>query len=209
MLRFLTKNPWFYEQLIHLCDLAEKASHITSQVSRDFSRLPELSAELEKLEARADELTAQFIHKVDDTFITPMDKEDLETLCHSIDGIVEALGGTVLRMHFYKLPAPHPPMGELADLLTLTVEPLKVMIDCLHSGKSKRGKAIELGKAVHIHEKAADFVYRKAIADLLNQDTNQPLLVVKWKEIYECLEEAIDRANFSALCIDRFVLKYA
>ncbi|MBI5724340.1 MAG: DUF47 family protein [Planctomycetes bacterium] len=209
MLRFLTKNPWFYEQLGRLCELAYQASQIACQASRNFRELSDLSARLEDLEAGADELTGQFIRKVDETFVTPMDKEDLETLCLSIDGIIEALRGTVLRMQLYKLSQPHPQMGELADLLVQTVGPLKEMVGCLGDGRSKRSRAIELGKIVHAHEKQADLVFRKAIADLLNQETAQPLTVVKWKEIYECMEEAIDRANFSGLHIDRLVLKYA
>lgn len=189
---------------------AAKASAIISAY-RELVRNPqEVETRVERirqLEHEADEHLHQVLLKLQQSFITPLDRNEISTICRRLDDIIDLVEGAAQRMLYYELRATPPPLLDLADIL---VE-LAAIVQAAVGRLSDLKQADELrAMLVQIHtlENKADTVLRPAIGQLFHIHTDARD-IIKWKEVYEHLEEATDRCEDVADQIENILLEYA
>lgn len=137
--------------------------------------------------------------------MTPLDPEDISKLTSAIDEVLDATEGVSNRFVLYKIQEPTSSMLELAKVLLSASQEVKLLITRLRNLRSA-SNLIDHSKNIVNYERQADTIYRKAIAELF--ETNNPIEIIKLKEIYETLESALDRCADVADVIEDVALKY-
>jgi predicted phosphate transport protein (TIGR00153 family) len=159
---------------------------------------------IKDIEHRGDEMTHAIITKLNVTFITPFDREDIHKLASSIDDVLDFINAAADRMLMYKITAAPRPAAELAAIIVRQAEQLSKAISLLGKDQSVLDFCVEINRL----ENDADGVARKAIAELFDRERD-PIALIKLKELYEVLETATDKAEDAANVVESVVLKSA
>jgi predicted phosphate transport protein (TIGR00153 family) len=181
-----------------------KASSILGEIITDYKTLEEKNKVLRELEHEGDQLTHKLFTKIDKTFVTPIDKEDISSLTSSIDQVLDSTYGTSDRLVLFKISNPSHYMQELSKALVTACQEIHEAVTKL--SKLNNPELLEHCKKISDCEHEGDKVYRIAIAKLF--ETNDPIEIIKFKEIYETLESGLDRCVDVADTIEDIALKY-
>jgi len=170
----------------------------------DYQNVELKAKELFATEHHGDKIRHEIIAKLNKTFVTPIDRDDIDKLSSALDDILdimEAAGDTFV---LYKIEKPTPEAIAMAEVLVKSVEEIQKAIDRLEDLKGLKEFWIE----IHRLENEGDHLAREAIAHLFENGI-QPVDVIKWKDIYEYLESAIDKCEDVANILESIVLKHA
>jgi len=162
---------------------------------------------IREIEHEADITTHEIYDRLNRTFITPFDREDIHQLASEMDDIVDAVQSLCNRMHLYKIKHSTPDLVQLVDILDQAVEAIRKAIFDLQDGdKSRRvlDYCIEINRLENTGDHARDVALGK-----LFEGTPDPIEVMKWKEIYEVVEEATDKCENIANTIETILVKQA
>jgi uncharacterized protein len=181
-----------------------KATSVLAESISDYETLKEKNSVLKNLEHEGDQFTHKLFIIIDKTFVTPLDKEDISELTSTIDQVLDGTYGTSDRIVLFNVQKPSRYMQELANLLSAASQEIYKAITELHKGK--REDLIQHSNAISKYEHEGDSIYRIAIAELF--ETNDPIGIIKTKEVYETLESALDRCRDVADVIEDIALKY-
>ncbi len=162
------------------------------------------AARVKTYERLGDELTHKVIRKLNTTFITPFDREDLHRLASSIDDVLDFLNAAAERMMLFKIV--NPPQATL-QLARIIVQQSRVLTTAI-AGLEKNQKVLENCVEINRLENEADQICRKALGDLFECEKD-PITLIKIKELYEALETATDKAEDVANVLEAVVLKNA
>ncbi len=195
------------ELLTILDNLAKKAVETSEAVVVLFSDLtnPEHTAKIHKLETEADVLTRDIFTELNKTFITPLDREDMQRIASKIDDVIDFMDGIAARVHSYKITTPPPYCEQMAQELVKATKEVEYMISHLKHIKNTKDMiehCRNTGKIEHV----VDDLYREAIKELF--EGNDAIQIIKLKDIYETMETASDRCVDVADVIEDIVLKY-
>ena len=158
--------------------------------------------QLEDLEHVGDKITHQIIRKLNRTFITPIDREDIHSLTVALDDVMDLIEAAAARMTLYKIKRPTEEARKLAQLILKSAEEIVKAVSSLERLDDVMEHCIEINRL----ENEADDVSREAIADLFDKG-HDPIDVIKWKEIYETMETATDRCEDVANIVESVALK--
>ncbi|MBI2862286.1 MAG: DUF47 domain-containing protein, partial [Chloroflexi bacterium] len=154
-----------------------------------------------------DDITHQIIAMVNKTFITPIDREDIALLAHSLDDVLDMIEAAADRMVVYGIEDPTPAARQLAVLILAQAQELGLAVPLL---RNRAQLAAILPHAVEINrlENEADGILREALKGLF-RDQTRLTEDIRWREVYEHLEMATDRAEDVANVLEGIVLKHA
>jgi predicted phosphate transport protein (TIGR00153 family) len=172
----------------------------------DFEALPEHARHLRDLEHRGDEIIHQVMNLLRQTFIPPLDREDIVALAEALDDVVDDLEEGVARMVMYKVPAPTPTVRELSRVISAQVEVVRSALPNLRR-KEDMSKLLPAAVEVNRLENDADHVLREGLERLFDHPTDV-YEVIKWQEIYEYLEAATDDAEDIGNVLEGIVLRH-
>ena len=182
-------------------NLAAAAAGLRDLVD-DFDRLDERIRDIQALEKEGDRIDREIGRRLEDSFVAPFDREDIHQLSGRLDDVVDFIQAVAESLSIYDVQKPTDDCRELAHILAdQSVE----LAAALHRMEKMKGATTHLEK-VHELEHRADGVSRAAIARLF-RDNHDPLEVIKWREIYLELENAIDAAEDAAEAIERMIHK--
>ena len=205
---FFGQDPVFYDLLEAQAEAAHKAAQTFQALSQDLSQAARYAEAAKKIEAEADALTHDLVSKADAKFITPLDKGDLHALSHALDNITDTLEATVARVALYRLTQPRPDLAPMTERLVQITQATREGVNYLRHLKDHKGLAPILVR-IHELENQSDEAYRQALASLLNQNEADPLMVIKWKEVYDRIEIVADECENVADVLESLVVKYA
>jgi predicted phosphate transport protein (TIGR00153 family) len=179
-------------------------AHLLKDMLGDFKDIEQRVQKLKDIEHRGDEMTHNILTKLNQTFITPLDREDIYRLASSLDDVLDYVYAAGVRLIMYKITSAPPAAAKLADIVVRQSEQL------LHAvvGLEKQNKVLEYCVEINRLENEADTVAREAIATLFDKETD-PISLIKLKELYEVLETATDKAEDAANVLEGVVLKSA
>jgi len=163
---------------------------------------------IKDLEHIGDQITHQTIEMLNRTFVTPLDREDIYLLITKMDDILDLMDGAASRIQLYKIDSITPEAIAFAEVLKKAGEILKHSITTMRNIKNYR-EIIKHCVEIHTLENEGDQLLQKAMMNLFEKEKDDPIKVIKWKEIYENLEVATDRCEDVANIIEGIVLKYA
>ena len=162
---------------------------------------------IEELEHKGDTLTHETIERLNRIFVTPIDREDIHAIAEQLDDVMDLMDSAAYRLYLYQIPEPTPASRAAADVLVRMVDEVALAVKALRNLKKPREI---LDRCVHINtlENEADKILHKGLAALF-RDHQDPILIIKWKEIYERLEDATDKCEDIANVLEGVVLKNA
>lgn len=202
------KDLTFYDLLEAQATSAVRAAETFHALSQDFTRIAEHIQTLDTIEHEADELTHQLMNRADATFVTPLDKEDLQKLSSNLDDVTDAIEAAASRIAIYRLTSPRSDMEPLARLLVEITQAVREAVAALRHGRDRHALQ-PLFIRIHEIENESDTYFRKALADLFDTPDPDPLMIIKWKEIYDRIENAVDKCEDVANVVESVVVKYA
>ena len=173
--------------------LARRLSAITDLLAQLFAepgRLNELAARIKDLEHEADVLTHDVIVRIDRTFVTPIDREDIHLLASALDDVIDLVDGVARRAQMFHMGGSRPEAARLADVLRRAAGCIEESVANLKKPKMILQRSGELKKL----EEEGDAIYQEAMAALF-AGTPDPIEVIKWKELFDRLEDAVDRCD--------------
>ena len=163
-----------------------------------------LAREILLAEQEGDRITHDIVQRVQATFVTPLDGGDIYALATQLDDIVDYIDETADFMGLYKIEAPMEQSLALADVLVKSCEQLALALAQLRGFKGLEGYWIE----IHRLENDGDRLYRDAVASLFANGID-PMVVIRWKDIFTVLERAVDACETAAHIIEGIVIKNA
>lgn len=201
--RLLPKDPKFFELFVADGDNLVAAAAALHEMVEQYDRLESRVANIQALEKRGDEIDEEVNRRLEDAFVTPFDREDIHELVSRLDDVVDGIQSVAEAFVIYGVAQPTPEAKRLAAILDGQAGELAAALRKLDGLKDLEGHL----SAVHTLEKEADGVSRAAMARLFHDETLPPIEVIKWRDLYNDLEEAIDAAEDAAEAMERMYHK--
>ena len=193
-----------FEQSAHN---ALKIAHQLKDMVCTWENVEERLDIITDLEHEGDAATHQIMAELHRSFITPFDREDIALLAHSMDEITDYIHSSADMMILYKVGQPTSRARELVDIIVQTAAEVEKAVSEVHD-HIDRDKLLKRCMEINRLENEGDSIYRAALAELFSDSTDTASLI-KWREIYEHMETAIDRCEDVANVLEGVALKYA
>ena len=203
-LSFIPRERRFYDLFEQQAATIVRSAGLLERALADVADLPEYQREIKDLEHRGDEITHEIVLTLNRTFVTPFDHEDIYALASGLDDILDYIEEIADTANLYGITTIPEPARELARLLARAVVQLEQAIGTLESGKGIDERSAE----VHRLENVGDSTSRRAIAELFRGQP-PPLEVIKLKDLYGLLEDALDRCETVANVLEGIATKNA
>ncbi len=206
MVRLIPRETKFFDMFAEVANnLIAGAKALSDCLHQyDYEKLPAVVERIKEIEHHGDEMTHRILIKLNQTFITPFDREDIHLLTSSINDVLDFINGASDRLLTYKITQPSPSAKLLAAIILKQAEELGKAVSLL----DKNGKMMEHCVEVNRLENEADQVSREAIGRLF-EGGYDPITLIKLKELLEILEAATDKAEDVANVLETVVLKNA
>jgi predicted phosphate transport protein (TIGR00153 family) len=165
------------------------------------------TARIKEMEHEADDITHEVYKQVYQTFITPLDREDIVALAQRLDDVMDFIEGAATAIRIYRITEPTPAARALADLVRLQCIQVESAVSSLRNRKDV-ARVLEQCQEINRLENEADTLFLTATADLFHGEVST-MDIIKWRDIYDQLERATDSAEQAAHVFEAIVLKYA
>jgi uncharacterized protein len=169
-----------------------------------YTGVPEQVQRIKAVEHNGDEITHQIFRKLNQTFITPFDREDMHELCGTMDDVIDLIDAAAGRFVLYRVGQVREGTIELSKVLAAATVELKEAIHAMQSPDKALHHVIEINRL----ENESDRICRTLIAQLFEEEKN-PVEIIKWKEIFEVIETAVDKCEDVSNVIESVILKNA
>jgi len=202
--RLIPREESFYELYVQHGRLLGQAAELLRQLVESFDDVPAKVRRLHDIEHEADEVTHEVMRRLNTTFVTPLDREDIHELASRLDDVLDHLdaAGDLLVLHNIEKPLPE--MKAQVELLVQAARTTEEAMQKLPSFDQLGDYFVEINRL----ENEGDRIYRQAIADLFSGDYNA-MDVLKWKDIIDELEAAMDELEDVANTLEGIALKQA
>lgn len=203
------KDTALYELLEKQSNVAKRSAQAFLVMVGDFGQLPKHAAILDQLETEGDTLTHDLQNRIATMFITPLDKEDLRELSQALDDVTDLVEAAAARAELYSLTGPRSDLRPLVELLVRLTELTESAVGELRNGFAKSTTLKDTLKEIHTVENQSDKAFRLALKNLFHEPGVDALDVIKWKEMFDRIEQASDKCEDIAAIIGTIVDKYA
>jgi len=206
MVRLIPRETKFFDMFAEVANNLVAGAKVLSDCLHhyDYEKLPLVVEKIKQIEHQGDDMTHRILIKLNQTFITPFDREDIHLLTSSLDDVLDFINGASDRLLTYKITQQSPSAKVLAAIVLKQTEELRTAVSML----GKNGKLLEHCVEVNRLENEADQVSREAIGRLFDGGYD-PITLIKLKELLEILETASDKAEDVANVLETVVLKNA
>ena len=201
-MRFIPRDEGFFPMFNELAGILTACADRLARIFADPGQLHALSGEIKDLEHRADQVTHEVIVRIDRSFVTPLDREDIHLLASRLDDVIDLLDGTARRARMFHVTEARPHAVQLAGVIARAAKEIEVSVTSLKKPKQILARQGVLKKL----EEEGDAVYAEAMGALF-QGAPDPLDVIRWKEIYDKLEDAVDLCDDVSNVLESIALK--
>jgi uncharacterized protein len=202
--RLLPKDPKFFELFVADGDNLQAATAALNDMVANYDRLDERVATIQALEKRGDEIDREVTRKLEDAFVTPFDREDIHALAEEIDDVVDDMKTVAQRVELLAVRSTVPWLNRQAELL---VEMAGEAVQLMGKLPSMKGLGPHL-EAIDRLESQADAIYNEALAHLFSGEF-EALDVLRWKDLVEAMEAAINTMEDIGDVVESIMLKHA
>ena len=204
LLNFLPREEQYFDLFIqmthYISEAARELKEMLADKNHDFE---EYAQRIKGLEHACDELTHNISTRLNKSFITPFDREDIYTMSTVLDDIVDLIDDAARAIIIFDVREITSHARSFADVIVRMAEQLQEIVATLKKPKNVTQRLVE----IHRLENEGDDIYHAAIAELFH-DSHNALTVLKWKEVYEKLEAAVDRCENVANIIESVIIKH-
>lgn len=200
----IPRETKFFDMFVEDARNVLGAARLLEQFFRNYDDRERLASQLRDAEHAGDLISHEIGQKLESTFVTPFDREDIHALISRLDDILDLIEEVADTCILYNIDAPTPPAIQQAEIIVRQCEQLAEGLVQLRRFKGVEPFWIE----IHRLENEGDRIARQAVAELFKHG-QETIDVIKWKDVYALLEEAIDSAEDAANVIERIVVKHA
>ncbi len=202
--RLIPRNEDFYVQFIALAEQLRIGAELLERMLAHEPIIWDKVDEIKEVEHKCDHLTHQIIQRLNSTFVTPIDREDIHALAKSLDDVMDAIDASARFVRLYKISTMRFGARELARVISLGVDQIRLALEALEKRTGVAERAVEINRL----ENEADRIHEGALRRLFDEESD-PVQIIKWKEILDVLEEATDRCEDVANLLEGVVVKNA
>ncbi|MBI3954168.1 MAG: DUF47 domain-containing protein [Chloroflexi bacterium] len=207
-LSFLPREEKFFSLLYQSCVNLQKAARKLQDLLDNYENIPAKVAEIQEFEHRGDELIHELFLALHRTFVTPIDREDIAALAERLDDFIDAIEEAAIYLLEYKVERPTEYSKQLAEIVVKCADELEKATAKLHYRGARLKEILPHAVELNRLENEADKVVGVAMGDLFNSGRDA-IYILKWRDIYNDLEGATDRAEDAANVLEAIVLKHA
>jgi uncharacterized protein Yka (UPF0111/DUF47 family) len=204
-LTLVPRTSEFYDLFGQAGANALEAARLVEQRFREFPNTDVTQEDVKEREHEGDRLTHELMQLLNTQYVTPFDREDIYQLASAIDDVVDYIEEASDLLELYGVEATARPAVEQCGILIEAVEHLATALLELKGLRSVQQELVALKE----HEDLGDRIVRDAIADLFRDSRIDPLIVIRWKDIFEALEDAIDACETAGNVLGNIVVKNA
>lgn len=205
MFGLIPKDEKFFNMFKEMTSNIVEGAELLKDMLDSFNDPATSQRRIKDVEHKGDSLTHDIIRKLNKSFVTPFDREDIYALSSALDDILDLIDASAQRVVMYNVEKPTPEAKELAFLILKSCQTIDKTVALL-GGKLE--PISEYCVEVNALENEADRVCREAISRLFDEEKD-PIQLIKWKEIYETLERATDKCEDAANILESVVVKNA
>jgi hypothetical protein len=206
MFGFIPKDQQFFKLFKAMTENIIEGAKLLKDMLDNFENPVESQRKIKDLEHKGDSITHEILKKLNKTFITPLDREDIHSLASQLDDILDLIDASAQRIVMYNVKSITPEAKSLAFIILQTCYLVDKAVALL--GQKSNEQIFKLCVEINSMENEADRVSREAIRRLFD-DEKDPIQLIKWKEIYEFLETATDKCEDAANTLESVVVKNA
>ena len=202
-MRLLPREERFYHLFLKQVEIiSESARLLLDGVRAGNARLAGVATEIHALESKGDEVIHEIFTRLNQTFITPIDPEDIHSISSALDNVLDGLEDTVHRLVAYRIKPIPPAMVQLCEIIAACARALKLAFEALEKNGSVMEHCIEINRL----ENEGDLIGRSAVVELFEKEKD-PITLIKLKEVYDFVEATIDSCEDVADVLQGVVVK--
>jgi len=204
---FLPKEFQFFDLFDKQAGFAVEAASLFKDLARNGKFMDDSAGRMHVIEHHCDDVTHEIINKLNRTFITPFDREDIHALAHELDTVVDLINTTTSRMRLFKLSKVNKKLIQFSDLIEQSVGALSKAVKSMRDGKQLERVnqyCIEINRL----ENEGDQLRDESIGDLFAK-SKDPIHIIKWKEIFTEAETVLDACEDVANIVESILVKQA
>ena len=201
--RLIPREEKFYTDFAALADELKRGAGLLEAMLAPERPTWDKADEIKEVEHKCDFLTHDVIQRLNRTFVTPLDREDIHALARSLDDVMDAIDAAASLVRLYRLDSVRFGARELAKIITASTDQVRLAVGALETHKGLTTHAVEINRL----ENEADRVHQQAVSRLFD-DERDPIVVMKWKEALDFLEDATDRCEDVANVLEGVVVKH-
>jgi predicted phosphate transport protein (TIGR00153 family) len=202
--RLIPRNEDFYGAFIALAAQLRVGSGLLEAMLARDPAIWDKAEEIKEIEHKCDTLTHQIIQRLNTTFVTPIDREDIHALAKSLDDVMDMIDASAKLVRLYKIGTVRYGARELAHVVSVSIDQVRLALEALEKRTGVAPRAVEINRL----ENEADRIHEEAVRRLFDEERD-PIMIMKWKEILDFLEEATDRCEDVANLLEGVVVKNA
>jgi uncharacterized protein len=205
-MRLIPREEKFFDLFEELAEKIAEGSKLFLEMVKQYEYSDVMISRLKEIEHEADVITHRTYEKMHKTFLTPLDREDIYDLVNKMDSILDMIEASAMRLKLYKVKKPAAEIIDQAMVLCKAITKVKTIV---HAMRNMKNKKMILDACVEINtlENDGDIILRTTIARLFENEKDV-FELIKWKEIFERLEEAIDVCEDVSNIVEGIVLKH-
>jgi predicted phosphate transport protein (TIGR00153 family) len=202
--RLIPREEKFFEDFVTHADEVRRGARLLEEMLAPEPPVWNKADLIKECEHRCDQLTHDVLRRLNRTFVTPLDREDLYAMARNLDDVMDAIDAAAGFVRIYHIEHVRDGARELASIITQSVDQIHRAMQVLDSRHGIMDLVVEINRL----ENEADLVHSQSIERLFAEERD-PIVVIKWKEILNYLEEATDRCEDVANLLESIVVKYA
>lgn len=204
---FLPKEHSFFDFFEQHAGQCVEGARLLLQLLHNVDMAEAFAKEIKAVEHAGDQITHHTLETLHKTFITPIDRDEIHQLIAGLDDILDFIEAVSERLAIYEIPEVTSEAQEMGEILLHATEQVQEAVRGLRRLQYPMGM-LQICVEIHRLENAGDAALRKAMARLFKEHSSDPIYVIKWKELYEFLEEATDACEDVANIIEGVVLEH-
>jgi predicted phosphate transport protein (TIGR00153 family) len=201
--RLIPREERFYDDFQALAVELQRGARLLEEMLAPDTPIWAKADEIKEVEHKCDSLTHDIIQRLNRTFVTPLDREDIHALARSLDDVMDAIDASASVVRLYKLQTVRFGARELAQVITTSTDQVLLALKALEQKKGLITHAVEINRL----ENEADRVHQQSLSNLFD-DERDPITVIKWKETLDFLEAATDRCEDVANVLEGVMVKH-
>ena len=202
--RLIPREEKFFADFLAMADELQKGARLLEEMLAAEKPIWDKADEIKEVEHKCDFITHEIIQRLHRTFVTPLDREDIHTLARTLDDVMDAIDASAAVVRLYQIDRVRPDARDLARLVAISAEQVVIAMKALERRHGVAEPAVEINRL----ENEADRAHQNAVRRLFEQEQN-PIAIIKWKEILDFLEAATDRCEDVANVLEGVVVKHA
>ena len=201
--RLIPREERFYDDFVAMAEEIRRGASTLEEMLAPEQPLWDKADEIKQIEHKCDFLTHEIIQRLNKTFVTPIDREDIHSLARTLDDVMDAIDAAASLIPLYHIKNVIPGARELTRIISSSTDQIVLAVQALERRQGVLERAVEINRL----ENEADRAHQRAVGQLFEEE-HDPIVVMKWKEILDRLEDSTDRCEDVANLLENVVVKH-